>query len=357
MMPRSTLMFMTLILLSPSAARAQDNDGGQNWMSDLKSKDSINAEERRKLRQWIELQLVSVSGADLSGASQAINTLSATVTGTATQAYREAYIAECKGAVAATYKSAEKAPAAQMISLLNRLDDATTYDVFITALKDPRPGVRMSAAVGLRNLREKLNLAGAKFLTDTLAALRVAGGRETSRIVLQTIYQAMNYPEATAQPVETKPIVEAVLGVLEMRAKQYAADKVRAEGAEVAGLKVGSAVRPFMDEAQQKQFIVVAAEMLRYAVHVYVSGEKTEKGGIKLPMARRRDTELLIREAERVLREALQPPAGVDISDVMRKANTTAMTIEFNKWAKLLEGAVNRKFELQAAPATDDGGG
>lgn len=355
MTPRSTLLLMTLSLLSPPAARAQGNDGGQDWMSDLKSKDSINAEDRGKLRQWIELQLVGVSGEDLSGASQAINTLSATMTGTATQAYREAYVAECRGAVAATYKTAENAPATQMLSLLTRLNDATTYDVFVAALKDSRPAIRMSAAVGLRNLRPRLNLAGGKFLTETLAALRDAGGRETSKIVLQTIYQAMNFPGAGAQPVETKPIVEAVLGVLETRAKQYAANKVRAEGAEVTGLKVGSAVRAFMDEAQQKQFIVIAAEMLRYGVHVYVSGEKTEKGGIKLPMARRRDTELLIREAERVLREMLKPPADVNISEVMRKANTTAMTIEFNKWAKLLEGAVNRKFKLQAAPA--DGGG
>ena len=84
--------------------------------------------------------------------------------------------------------------------MLNTLNDVSAAALLIEALGDNRVPVRTAAAIGLRNLREKMTGAGGTSVNDSIAALRDAGKSETSPVTLERIYQAMDYTGLASNP-------------------------------------------------------------------------------------------------------------------------------------------------------------
>ena len=73
-----------------------------------------------------------------------------------------------------------------------------------------------------------------------------------------------------------------------------------------------------------------------------------DKAG-KDALARRNRMERLIETAEKELAALLSPTKAPEITAKMRKERTAAdIKIEMNKWADLLEKAVNKKFHMDS---------
>lgn len=345
-------MMVTLAACAMSAA-AQD-EKGLDPLADLRLKDALGDEERGKIGTWVDTQINAVQSGELAGSSAAITAVRESNRGSA--AFREAYAGQVIRAVSAAYKGAKKADAARLITALNSLNEPMTYTVLVEALKSEDISVRYAAAAGLRNLRAKIAVAGGKYFAESLDAIRQAAANEPVRLILATLYDAMNYPEVAPSPPEPKSLVEALLSVLDARAQAYAAGAVKAEGAEVQGLKVASAMRPFMNDADKKRFSAAAGRLLLHAVRRYVTAE-LGGDGVRLPPQLRRDTELLVIEAEKGLKETLSPAGGgPNVTKAMEKVNFTDMKIEFNKWSDLLKKSADVDLKLEVEPSASQPG-
>ena len=330
----------------------------QDPLQALRAKDTFSDADRTELRKWVDDRFAVIQGDDPVAGGRAVAEVAAANTGGS--AFRRELANVCIQMAGKSYKTVEIIPATQLLSLLNRINDAQAYPVFIEALADDRLGVRYSATAGLRNLRARLSVAGSKHVTEPLAALREAGLKESSKHTLRAIYNAMNFHELP-NPPETKANVEALLALLSSRADQYMAGRVRAYGADADGLRVtGAFGASDMTPEQRKQFTIVVGKMLRYAVRIYTTAIKQDDGVVLPPSTSRQDTELLIREAEKQLAALLSPPASKkpDITRWMRKVDQVRMKIEFNKWGDLVKEATDFEIFQDAEPTTKpaDGG-
>jgi hypothetical protein len=354
-MPLCTLFLSALAaaVVSTGTASAQDIGGQQapDPLQAQRTKDVLDENDRNAIRQWLDQRVAVITGQDAVAADQAVRDLASNgARGSA--ALRQAYTLAVKQAVGRTYKQAELVPAVRMLAVLNMLNDPELASVFVEALSDERPPVRCEAAVGLRNLRARLAAAGSP-ITAVLSALRDAGIKESSRPTLGAIYQAMNFGELPSPP-EPQATIDALLALLGSRAEHYVSGKVRAYGADTAGLRALGAMRSRMGPAQRDQFAAILGKMMRQAVRLYAAAPSNDDG-VQLPAGTpREETELLIREAEEQLAALLTPPADQrpKVTDKMEKLEQVNMKIEFNLWGKLLETAVGQKIYLDPAEAT-----
>ncbi|MCG3126550.1 MAG: hypothetical protein CHACPFDD_01397 [Phycisphaerae bacterium] len=340
-------------LVAADIARAQP---ATDPLAELRTHPTISDDDRKVLQQWIETRVAAVQPSDAAGASQAVQALRDAVQG-ATPAFREAYVALTIKAVGAAYRKAELREATRLIALVNALAEPVAVELLAEALKDERIGVRCAAAVGLTNLRAKIAITGGKVFTESMEALRQAGKGETSGLVLSYILHAINYPEVVPNPPEPKLNVDVLLDILDTRLKAFDAGTARIFGADVTALKVASALRSFMTDADRRRTIIAAGKMLRGAVKAYASAEKGPTG-VVLPERERRDTELLIREAEKLLAELLALGGGApSITREMEKVDQTAMKIKYTEWADKLKAAVDLELYLDADAASKPAGG
>jgi hypothetical protein len=361
-------VLLTTIVASVGVLPLAAQEQPQPTLADLQGKNTLSDDERNALGQWMTERITAIGSEEPVPAAEALALLRGEFKGT--DAFKEAYAAALIQSVQPAYKNAKLVPAARLITALNITNDPDARGVLLEALKDQRVGVRMAAVVGLRNLRVKLTLEGSPVFTETLNALRDAGKRETSRVTLKAIYQAMNYPAVVPSLPDAKANVAAVLDLLEARAQQYAAREAPAEGAEATGLKLGGMLRPSMDDAERKRLTIAAAKMLKYAVTRYTGGDrplfKVQKDASPQVKELRNQIELLIGEAEKLLLELVAPkePPAPAIADAMKKAaDPIDMKIAMNKWGDILKEAVNLDFYMDEAeqptppeePSDDDG--
>jgi len=351
----------------PLAAQEQP----QPTLTNLQGKNTLDGADGNALGQWMNERITAIGAEEPARAAEALALLRTEFKGT--DAFKEAYAAALIESVRPAYKNAKLVPAARLITALNTLNDPDARGVLLEALKDQRVGVRMAAVVGLRNLRVKLALEGAPVFTEVLNALRDAGKRETSSVTLKTIYQAMDYPAVVPSLPDAKANVATVLDLLEARAQQYAARKVRAEGAEAVGLELGGTLRSAMDDGERKRLTIAVAKMLKYAVTRYARGDsdnrpliKVEKGASKQAIELRNQTELLIEEAEKLLSELASSKLEADKTiayGMKTKDEAIDMIVAMNKWADILKRDVNLEFYMDEAeepapteePSDDDG--
>jgi hypothetical protein len=359
------LLATTVASVAVLPLAAQDQP--QPTLATLQGKNTLSDEERNALAQWMNERIAAVGAEEAAPANEALALLRGEFKGT--DAFKEAYAAALVASVRPAYKNAKLVPAARLITALNTLNDPDARGVLLEALQDQRAGVRMAAAVGLRNLRVRLALEGAGVFTETLTALRDAGKRETSSVTLKTIYQAMDYPAVVPSLPDRKANVAAVLDLLEARAEQYAAHNVHAVGAETVGLKLASALRSAMDDGERKRLTIAVAKMLKYGVTRYTRGDsenrpliKVEKGASKQTIELRNQTELLIEEAEKLLSELTSSKLKENKTiayGMKTKGEAIDMIIAMNDWADILKRDVNLEFYMDEAqePAPPDGGG
>lgn len=344
---------------APTAEKAQST-----VFTELQTLPALNDEQRGKLKSEIASRVESIVNqssepSSITAAAKAAGELRAVFSQPGNSpGFKEAFVATFIEVAAPVYKTAKLAPAAQLVSTLGFLNEPVCVKVLLEALADERPAVRAASASGFRTLRAKLAAAGGTIANEVIDALREAGKKETSQVGLQTVFSALNYPEV-GNPPDAKRIASALLEILETRGEQYHARNVRGGGADLTGLAVinASAFRGALTDAERDRLAVVAGRMLFYSVHRYLSdllavSDKTHSAAL---VAERNQTEMLIDECERTLKEILKPAAGEEpnLGKAMRdpgkdpKDRPINIRNETAKWGKLLGAKTNQKFELE----------
>jgi hypothetical protein len=324
----------------------------------VRAKDSLSDEERGTVRTWVG-QRVSAIETSEGPAAQAVRELKSEFNGT--NGFKEAYTAAFVEAARPAFKRAKVGPAAQLLTALAALNETATYPVFIDALKDERAAVRQLGGVGLRNLRAKISLAGPGPFGEALSTLRDAALKESAPVLLQTLYQALNYAEVGANSPDPRANIAAVLDVLDARSQQYKQQyeegQVKAEAADAAGLHVAGALRGQMADQDRERFTLIAARMLKYAVIQYTQSQLyklQDKSAAPQALQRRDRLELLIEEAEKQLADLVAPPPGKApaVSVAMKKGNAagTETVIEMKKRGDLLQKYGNEDFHVELSP-------
>jgi hypothetical protein len=350
------------VLAGGPFALAQSPPTPRDVLTDLRAKPSLTEEDRGTIRAWIEERLVAV--AEASESTERATAELRQAPSEAGPAFREAYAGILTDAVRQRFRTAPAGGAARMIALLSALNEPQTHPVLLEAIRDERSGVRAAAAVGLRNLRAKLSGLGGAYVSDTFAALREAGRRESSAPVLRTIYQALDYPETVPNPPDPRANVGALLDVLEARAELYASGSLTAEGAETTGLRAVMDFRKLLTEDDRKRLLTCLGRMLRYAVARYANDRLylvRDRVGSPAAIELRNNTELLIEECEALLAELLAPAKAPSIAATLRNIKSDSdrvnMKLEMNKWAELVERAVGQRFYMDESTDAEPPGG
>ncbi|MGE0480964.1 MAG: hypothetical protein AB7Q17_10885, partial [Phycisphaerae bacterium] len=285
-----------------AAAFAQQPAPAANPLEPLRTKAALVDEDRNVLRSWLTQRVTALASDDGSAAAGEMRTEYA-----GTPAFKEAFAAISIELIRGRLKAAGPPAAARMLAVIAAMGDApadAASTLYLEALQDERPAVRAAAAAGLRNLRQRLVLAGAGAVTSAVHALRDAGKKETSASTLRLIYHALNYPDAAPNPPELKAISTAVLDLLEARAAQHDSGDVNASGADVVGLRVAAKLRPQLSDDEQKRYTGVLARVLRAGVLRYTTGEPRlgdvqDATASPLVLDERDRTEIRMEEAEK----------------------------------------------------------
>ncbi|MBI5865011.1 MAG: hypothetical protein HZB38_10990 [Planctomycetes bacterium] len=350
---------------APAAPQAEKPQAGE--LASVQTLPSLNEEQRGVVRKFVGDRTTAIvnqtAEADkITAAAKAVSELRTEYgRSSASQAFREAYVAMCLEVIGPVYKSAKLTPATQLVSFLASLNELPASKLFIEALGDERPAVRAAAASGLRGLRQKLVAAGGSAANDAIDALRDAGKRETSAAGLQSIYAALNYGEAGAA-ADAKRNASAVLEILDARSEQYASKQVRGAGAETVGLALLRTMQASLSDAEKDRLIVSTARMLFYSLPRYAGDlmNVNDKLDSPLRIVERNQIEGMIDECERVLKSLMKPSGDEEpnlsraIREPGKDAGERAVNIrnEAGKWSKLLQAKTSQKFEFEEAPAT-----
>jgi hypothetical protein len=363
---RLALAVTMFLLVAAQPAAAQQPPGQQDPVKQLQAKSVLTDEDQAALRGWVtqRVQVIAAAEAGNSGLSAtAVSELRAAYTGA--EGFKQAFGAACVRAIGSAYKTAGRDSGARLIAILNTFDQVSAYQVLIEALSDKRVPVRSAAAIGLANLRQKLAGAGGSVLSESLAALREAGKRETSSLALQHIYRALDYTTLSSPP-DPKANAVALLALLEARGRQYGTGSVKAEGADRAGLDLAGKLAGQLSDEERRRLVVATAAMLRYGVSRYTSElyEVDDKTSSPLQAARRNQIELFITSAERLLVSLVNPPADrpVVTKEMEERAvdeKATYMKIQMNRWGDLLQQTyqIDVHMDVTEEPGADDEGG
>ncbi len=307
-------------------------------------KSSLGDEDLPKVRGFVEQRLASiVSG---NGSSKAAGELRDGFMA-ASPAGKQALAGLCVELFTPAVRQADLAPAAQLLSLLNSMNDERSARLLIELLKDERPALRTAAALGLRGIHRILAQAGDARMNEMIEALRAAGKAETSAAALRATYQALAAPGGGDPPADPRPIIAALLDILESRATFYDKGEVKAEAADTVGISLAGGLIRNAADAERDRFIVVCARVLRHAVATYTAEliETNDKTGSPMQIQLRNEMELLIAESERQLVALLKPQNLPEVAKAMLEQQEAdkkfAMKEAMNKWADLLRNSHN----------------
>lgn len=341
---RLTLAVATLALGVVLPAAAQEPPEQQSVIEQLQAKSVLTDEDQAALRGWIEQRVQAIAAGDPGGAALAAKELREAYA-TGTTGFKEAHTAVIITVTRAAYKQAKRDAAAQLIALLNTLDQVSTYPLLIEALGDSRVPVRTAAAIGLRRLQGKLAGAGGTVFSESIAALRDAGKRETSQVALELIYRAMDYTGLTSNRPDPQANAQALLNLLEARGRQYGARNVRAEAADRPGVELAGKLVGQLTEEERRRLVIADASMLHYAVTRYTSElhKIKDKTSSPVQIALRDRVELFIETTETLLVKLTNPTSPPAVVKAMQETEVgekrIKMKIQMNAWGDLLQNS------------------
>lgn len=344
--PPVTLLILLCGVVSPAWTQSDDT------LAALQARSEISADDRQAIQTYVNRLVADLIGQDAAQARTAARLLRDAHQGS--DAFQHAYAGACNEVFGTGFKKAELLPAVRMLTILGTFQELETHAVFIEALKDDRVGVRAAAAVGLRSLRPQIAAAAGDVYANVLQALTAAGRQEKSRDTLRAVYAALDYA-ALPSPPDLKPVVRAVLDLLEARARSYAARQpLVAAGADDAGLSLCAGLLKTMDDAERRRLTIITATMMRFALEEYTSPDKNlmEVRAVTSPeMAAYRDgMERLVVVGEGLLKSLLSPPNTPDVLGSMRKLNKAALKLQWKEWVTLLQRATDQDFTLAEQP-------
>lgn len=353
-------LFVTLISCARPAS-AQQPAPAQDPLAGLRSKDSLTDDDKKKIHDWLEQRINAIAAGDAAGTASALGELRTGGAGTTSAAYKEFYTATYIELARPAIKKADPGAATRLLTVLSHLREAPAYTVFVEGLKDSQVGVRMAAAIGLRELRPKLAVTGTQYFTEALHALRDAGQKETSVATLRAIYQAMNYAEAGVTPPDPKVNVQSLLELLETRAAQCDSNALKAEGADAWGLQAAGALRASLSDDERNRLAAATMRLLRYGVLRYAGGDPPlakvrDKSGKSL-VELRNATEQLIEEAEKLLTALLSLSNAPSVLKEIKKGEQSVPKIQLQEWAKIAKKSLNLELDLSDASESAEASG
>jgi hypothetical protein len=306
----------------------------------LKSATTLTAAQSAQLKSMVEERIAALIGDAPDAANEAMKALRGATNG-GTAAYREALTSALTATATPMLGRAELPGAVRLLTVLGWTRSAEVSEALTNALRDERPAVRAAAAVQLRALRAPLLQVGGQYLRRAVEGLVAAAKNETSAATLEKIYEAMNLGEVNAN--QSADTIRNFLDVLAARQAMYAADRVPAEGAELAALTAMSRYAKGLGGNEQRAYGVFLGTLLRYYVDVYTTDQPGEPALMKVQDTdgremtdRRNAAEKIILETERQLNLMLGENAERDVAGALRNADPTKAKIAYNAWAKLL---------------------
>jgi hypothetical protein len=320
---------------------AQQPPEQQDVLTQWQSKSALTDEDQAALRAWVAERVQAIAATDPAASTSTFRELRRAHRGT--EAFKQAFAGAVAEAVRSAYGQAKRDSAAQLIALLNTLDEVSSYNLLIEVLGDKRVPVRTAAVIGLVRLREEIAGAGSDAFSQTIAALREAGKRETSAVTLKLIYRALDYTAGGSSPPDPKACATAVLEILEARSRQYEARDVKAAGADRRGLELVSKLLGQLDGPARQRLAIATAKMLHYAVERYTSElhKVRDKSSSPVQIALRNRMELFIAAAEQLLVQLTSPEDPPNVTKQMQEQpvgdKVTEMKIAWGKWADLLQ--------------------
>ena len=360
---RLTLALAVIALGAALPLAAQEPPGEEDAITQLQSKNVLTDEDTAAVRAWVAQRVQTIGAADPSGSTAAVKDLRGQFKGT--QSFKQAYADANVEAIRAAYKRAKRNSAAQLIALLNTLNDESAAPLLIEALSDERVSVRSAAAIGLHNLRQAMADAGGTLVSESIAALRDAGQRETSPVALKLIYRAMDYTSLAANP-NAQANAAALLALLEARGEQYAGRDAKAVGADRTGLELAGKLTAQLDEQGRRRLAIAAARMLHYAVTRYTTElyKIQDKSSGPLQISSRNRTERLIVTAEQLLSSLTAPPTKsdfrtvtVEMQEKTEDDKATDMKIAMNTWADSVQDRLQIDVHMDVGEGADEGEG
>lgn len=341
---------LALAAAACGAALGQDPPPA-NPLDAIRAKSALDDAEIQKVREQVAAHVQAI----VNGELRRLSAFREDARGSAR--FEQVFVAATVSAVRAHYKDATPTAAAQLISFVGTLDSAEAQPLLVEALRSESPPVRTAAAVGLRDLRRTLAVAGEQFFSGTVSALRDAAQRESSPVALDTLYQALNFPAVATAP-DPKALAQAVLAVLEDRGKQYARGAAPAENADAAGVTLAGALLKEYGDVEKARLLEAVGYMLRYAVFRYANElrDVQDRTASAVQIELRNRAEMMIMTAERGLAAVAGGQGLPSVTKVMQSgADATALKLEWDKWAQLLAGKTGGKdFSLTGLQPKDE---
>ncbi len=326
------------------AASAVAQTSADNEINAILAKTSLSDEDAAKVRGFVEQRLAAMLSGN--GATKAAAEIRDGFVG-ASPSGKQALAGFCVELFAPAIRQADLGPAAGLLSLLNSMKDERSARLLIDLLKDERPAMRTAAAIGLRGVRRALAQAADARLGEMIEAVRTAGKTETSAAALRAMYQAIAAPSGSEGPADPRPVVAALLDILEARSAAYDKGDGKAAAADSVGLNLSGALIRAAGDAERDRFVIVCARALRYAVATYTTDliDTSDKTGSPVQIQLRNDMELLIVEAEKQLTALTKPQSAPEVAKAMLEQTGSdkkfAMKEAMNKWADLLRVSHN----------------
>lgn len=340
---RVVLLSLYVSVFALSLAAAQDQPAAGGPLAAIQAKTSFSDEERGTVRTWLTERTQAIIAGTADAAS-----IRAEYKGS--NQFKDMVASTLAEVIAPTLKAAEANRAASLVALLAGMAEPSTAKTLLDALGDNRAPVRAAAIAGLRAVRAKAGAGGNPAeITD---ALREAGKKETSGGALRLIYGAFN--PADAAGLDAKPLLAALLDVLDARSAVYTAAKspsdVPAEAVDAAGIAIGAANAKNLSEGEAARLATATAKLLKHAMTRYVGGvSKVNDRSSSAMIELRNQTEMLIEEAEKVLVETLKPQPAPAMSAPLRSGDKLAdLKTEYGKWAKLVQEKLSLDISLPA---------
>lgn len=347
---RRTLGTVVLLLM---CGLASAQDAPEHPFAAMRNKSVVSEDERTQIREWLSSRVSQIADASRLRAGAEIR-----VAAEGQDGYRAAFSEIAVQLVAAALPEAKSIGAAQLIALLADLERVETIDTLLQALQSDHAAVRAAAAAGLQRLRPQIVRQGGGSSDKVIGALEAAATKETSPVALEAELGALDFT-GTSNFAGRGRMVAALLKIVRDRGAAYQAGEPIAEAAEAPALRLLIKLANDLDENQKKQAAEAAGWMLKYATAEYakdlVNLDELLANSIRLE--RRKRFELIMMQAETLLKTLLSPPSPApSISDAIKtQGDADKLRDLWSKWAEVLQASLGKDF-ASSESATASGG-
>lgn len=254
-----------LVLVSTTVARAQQPATEDQTIDTIRTLPQIGDGDRRRIQEWVDVQIDKVSGAPKEARQVAAGTFRSSLkaqfdNAADTPAFRSALRAQLAQSTVsrAADPKFDRWVGFAMVRTMVDFNGVETVPGFVAGLKSPEEVIRYLSADGLAGLNASLPGDKEKF-DQAIAALRAAGENETSLVVLSRTYAAL------AHPAQIPAVFDAYMAIFDKRVVGRRAAAGAGAGGEVEAYEFfrNPAVLAALSPEQKSKLAAALAVFLR----------------------------------------------------------------------------------------------